>query len=388
VKIAVLMKGPFPEGMASSSYVLNVCRVIASCGHRVKVFGCARSKTERFSATGEIDGISYKIFPAFSKTKPIVYLYDNFWGRYITDVLKKEGQFDVVLLFGGRRSEAKRVFSFCKKNKFLYGAFDCEWFTSESFSNSVSPRIVTDSTALIPFNVEHADFAILISSLLLKHFQKQKVPSIFIPNIVDLNEAKWCCRKSLAEKQVLKLAYAGVPGVGKDELGTVFSAISTLPEEKKGKVELHIYGSTDAQLKNYLDLVGVREVPEGVFCHGRKAQHEIPAFLNECHYTVLIRKPTLRANAGFSTKMVESFAAGIPMIANLTGDIGTYLKDSENGIVVRDDSVEACRDAILKAFELLPRNTEMRKAALDTATEHFDYRKYVSPMKEFLSQFE
>lgn len=388
MKIAVFFKGPFPEGNASATYVLNVCRVLNACGHRVTVFGCLRSKPQRFPVNGEIEGITYRNFPVFQKNKFLIYAYDSLWGVYATSLLKSFDMYDLILLYGGLKKEAEAIYRFCKKNGVLYGAFNSEWYAPENFSSSAKKKLVEQSCGLIPFNADHADVAIQISTLLTEHFKNKGVKSIMIPNIVDLTDEKWNCKKANLEESVLKLAYAGVPGVGKDELGTVISAIATLPEEKRGKVELHIYGSTDAQLREYLSMVGIAELPDGVYCHGRKAQHEIPGLLNECHYTILIRKPTLRANAGFPTKMVESFAAGVPFIANATGDIGTYLKNGENGVLVRDESVEACREAILEAFRLLPKNELMRKAAFATAEDHFDYREYIPLTKAFLSQFE
>jgi glycosyltransferase involved in cell wall biosynthesis len=126
-------------------------------------------------------------------------------------------------------------------------------------------------------------------------------------------------------------------------------------------------------------------IPNNVICHGRAKQIDIPRYINGCHYTVLIRKPSLRTNAGFSTKMVESFAAGVPMIANITGDIGSYLKNGVNGIVVEDDTVKACAEAIQKALNALDKNDDMRSCAFETAEIYFDYRKYINLMKGYLS---
>lgn len=384
MKIAVFCKAPFPEGTAASTYVLNVCRVMQSCGHEVTVFGCLRNKPARFPVNGEIDGIAYRNFPAFQKNKLLVYLYDNCWGEYIVNTLSRQRGVDIAFLCGGLVKEAKKVNAYCKRKGILYGAFNSEWYTPESFSSSVKKSYVEQATGLIPYNATHADVAIQISTLLTEHFQKNGVRTVMMPNIVDLTDPKWNGRKSAPAGDILKLAYAGVPGVGKDELGTVIEAMTMLPEAYRKKVELNIYGPTQAKLQEYLNMVGVAHIPDTVICHGRKNQNEIPALLNDCHYTVLIRKPSLRTNAGFSTKMVESFAAGLPMIANVTGDIGTYLKDGVNGVVVADDTAQACRDALIRAVDLLPSNQSMRQAAIATAQEHFDYRGYIGQMQQFL----
>jgi glycosyltransferase involved in cell wall biosynthesis len=205
-----------------------------------------------------------------------------------------------------------------------------------------------------------------------------------IPNVVNLSDKKWNVRKNVACDGKFKLAYAGVPGVGKDELATVVEAIKLLPQDMQSKVEFHIYGPDEKTLLSYLKSQGVEEIPDFVVSHGRQKQDEIPARLNDCHYTVLIRKPTLRTNAGFSTKMVESFAAGVPVIANITGDIATYLKDGENGIIVANETVEACRDALIRAYKYLENNSVMRRASIKTAQDNFDYRIYKEDMEDFL----
>ena len=384
MKIAVFCKAPIPEGSAPSTYVLNVCRVMQACGHEVTVFGCLRSKPSRFPVNGEIDGVVYRNFPTFQKHKLLAYLYDNCWGNWVVKTLSQFDKPDLVFLYGGLTSEAKVIHNYCKKKGILYGAFNAEWYTPESFSLATSKSHVEQAMGLIPYNAAHADVAIQISTLLTKHFQENGVKTIFIPNIVDLTEPKWDCRKLAVQDGVLRLAYAGVPGVGKDELATVVRAIGLLPADKREKTQLHIYGPDEKGLLAYLQSQEIDAIPSYVICHGRQKQNEIPAKLNECHFTVLIRKPSLRTNAGFSTKMVESFAAGIPMIANYTGDIATYLQDGVNGIVVADDSAEACMHALIRAFNMLENNHMMRQAAIVTAKEHFDYRKHIDPMQQFL----
>ena len=388
MRIAVITKAPFPDGNASSTYILNVCRVMERCGHHVTVLGCRRGLKTDYPIEGAFDGIEYVNFDSVRRGKVLTYLYDNFFERYAIHKLRRLGDQDVVFLYGGTVTVASALKRYCERKNMKFGAFECEWFTKDSFSSQVSQKHITDIVNLIPYAAKNADVAILISSYLTKYFLSCNVPSIMIPNIVDLADEKWNVRRSDVPCDKMKIAYAGIPGVGKDELGTVIKAIELLPEQLKEKVELHVYGPGDEEMMFYLKPQGVETLPSNVICHGRQKQDLIPECLNECHYTVLIRKPGQRANAGFSTKMVESFAAGIPFIANITGDIATYLKDGENGIVVADDSVEACRDALIRAWELLCKNTEMRAAAYKTAQDNFDYRLYVDTMRDFLSDIQ
>ena len=381
MKIAIISKSAFPEGNASATYILNVSRVIKMCGNDVTVFGCYRGLQTSYPIEGSVEGITYHNFDAVGHSKISTYLYDNWFDRYAIKKLSKMKDLDAVLIYGGALSVAKAIRKYCLKKKILFGGIYCEWFDRSSYSASVSPKHVEDMIGLIPYVAQNSDISITISSLLTDYFVKNGVHSVMIPNIVDLTDEKWNVKRGVDEPNKLKIAYAGVPGVGKDELGTVVKAIGEMPEELKTKTELHVYGPDEKGLLSYLKTQGVQEIPSNVVCHGRQKQDEIPAKLNECHFTVLIRKPTRRANAGFSTKMVESFAAGIPFIANITGDIGTYLKDGENGIIVADESVEACRDALVRAWEMLEKNSDMRSSAYKTAVDNFDYRLYKDSMK-------
>ena len=390
MNILILSRAPFPEGSAPSTYILNVCRTMVTAGHEVTVVGCRRGTKTDFSINGEFEKIRYTNFDTDRHKKPIVYLFDKYWAKYAVYMLSRFPKTDVVFLFGGGKSCAAALFKACRRRGILYGAFNCEWFTPENFSKESSRRYVQDMTGLIPFNAEHADAAIQISTLLTSYFKEHGVKTVMIPNLVDLRDEKWNCRAENIGSEKLKLAYAGAPSVGKDELATVIEAMTLLPEELKKRTELHIWGSDMQRLESYMgEQRGLLSgLADNIFAYGKTKQNNIPRLINGCHFTVLIRKPSLRTNAGFSTKMVESFAAGVPMMANLTGDIGSYLKDGVNGIVVSDESAAACAEAIKRAHALIGKNPEMRKAALKTARDEFDYHKYNDVMKTFLQTIE
>ena len=386
MNILILSRASFPEGNALSTYILNVCRTIVAAGHKVTVIGCCHGNKVDFPSKGSYDGIDYINFDIDKQPKFVAYLFYKYWSRYALHMLSLFKKTDIAFLYGEKKSTAEAVFKYCKRHDILYGAFNCEWYEPESFPESMGRKMIEDMTGLIPFNAEHADVAIQISTLLTNYFKEHNVKTIMVPNLVDLSDKKWDCRCEKVVGDKLKLAYAGVPGVGKDELATVIEAMDLLPDDLKGRTELHIWGANQRDMETHLgdrkELL--QKLSDNIFIYGRAKQSELPRLINGCHFTVLIRKPSLRANAGFSTKMVESFAAGVPVMANLTGDIGSFLKDGVNGIVVRNESTDACVEAIKKAHELLAKNPQMRKAALETAENEFDFHKYNDKMRTFL----
>ena len=91
------------------------------------------------------------------------------------------------------------------------------------------------------------------------------------------------------------------------------------------------------------------------------------------------------AQAGMPTKVTESLGSGVPVIANLTSDLGEFLIEGGNAIVVDDYSVSACTSALRRAVALSPdERAHMRGESVLTARRLLDYRDYSSQLARFL----
>ena len=91
-------------------------------------------------------------------------------------------------------------------------------------------------------------------------------------------------------------------------------------------------------------------------------------------------------NAGFPTKVGESMAAGVPVIANLTSDIGLYLHDGVEGVVCSDDKPESCMLALVKVLNMNScEKQEMRLNARKRAEQSFDCFSYIEKMSLFMN---
>ena len=107
--------------------------------------------------------------------------------------------------------------------------------------------------------------------------------------------------------------------------------------------------------------------------------------LRQTDFSVLLREPRRFAQAGFPTKFCESLAAGTPVIANLTSDLGMYLTDGVEGLVVDDHSTSALVTTLRRAVALtLDERQVMREAARRRAQQSFDFRTSTQQMATFL----
>ncbi len=78
---------------------------------------------------------------------------------------------------------------------------------------------------------------------------------------------------------------------------------------------------------------------------------------------------------------------GVPVICNLTSDIGLYVHDGQEGLVVKDCSAEAFAEGLRRALSLSPdERNRMRSRARQRAETSFDYRNWAEPIGQFMRQ--
>ena len=129
----------------------------------------------------------------------------------------------------------------------------------------------------------------------------------------------------------------------------------------------------------------LKECGNSVVVHGRVPQNEIQKILMEADYLLFLRPKRRSSDAGFPTKLGESFAVGTPVITNNTGDIGIYLKDGENGYLVKNMDYDSIRTVLYRALDYKKNSPNMRKEARFTAENYFDFRVYENQIKQLLS---
>lgn len=88
--------------------------------------------------------------------------------------------------------------------------------------------------------------------------------------------------------------------------------------------------------------------------------------------------------AGFPTKFAESLSAGIPVIANITSDLGNYIIDGHTGFVLADESANSLEKAIHKVLTLSRVQVEKMKRETKIIAPTFDFTNWKDEIKLFL----
>ncbi|MET3112942.1 glycosyltransferase involved in cell wall biosynthesis [Pedobacter sp. CG_S7] len=388
--ITIIGEFRFPLGDAASVRVLGIGRMLRSCGYNISFIGKNWERDNDDFKGGIYDGFRYHNMAVKNQRFIKRFCELLYSGIIVKEILKaKHPNCDLIIYYGSSARFLYPLLKFSKERKIKLIVDLVEWYDPSHLIGGRFGPIAVDVKLGLTYLIPKCDGLIAISSLLEKHYIDRKMRAIRIPQIVDIQESKWNPTSYESfDKKSLNIVYAGIPG-RKDLISIAILGLDYLT--KNGyNVKLHLFGPSKSDIyrlmKNHK--ANFDNFQDNLIYHGRVNQDDLPKYLVKGDYSILLRPNKRYANAGFATKFVESFAVGLPVIANLTSDMGFYLKDSKNGFVVEECTVESFVNTIKRAFRLTEREkNKMRIEAKNTGTE-FDYRNYTPIIKDFINKIE
>ena len=232
---------------------------------------------------------------------------------------------------------------------------------------------------------------IVISSLLDRFYKMTH--NIVVPAMCDSEEPKWHeqigdARSSLSGFNGITLIYAGNPA-RKDLVHSVINSVQRLADENRPIRFIVLGVNRDNYLLHYSSLLHSTDLHKNIVFLGRVSQDMIPSFYHQADFMVLLREQTRKSNAGFPTKFAEAMTSGIPVIANLTSDLGHYLIDGQTGIVVSESSEEAIYNTLNeKVLPLSQERISQLKQNVHQVSKQLDYRYYVNALNKYMSELD
>ncbi len=385
----------FPEGDAGAARVLGVAKALRVCGWGVTFAGAeAKSREEdiRVDGSHQFDGFSYYSQNELRTIRlgPLTRLWRYFQtGKNTLKWLERqpEGSIDAIILYDGLSCYHARLYEFAKRKGIPLVGDRTEWYDSGSGIGGRFGLFRWDVEATLRLWVPKADGVITISSYLERHFRSRGCHVLRVPPLVDLQDEKWrTAEKKQTMKTGLQLVFAGHAGK-KDYVVNAVRSLAMPGMAGKG-IRLVLLGPTREELAASLGpdaglLESLKEQLEfvGTVPH-RQALHRVA----ECDFSIMLRPNERYAHAGFPTKLVESMACGVPIMGNLTSDIGMYVREGAEGLVLEDCSPESFARGIKRALALsADQRREMSAQTRRRAEESFDYRNWADRLGEFMN---
>lgn len=379
MKVLIVTYNKFPNGDAGAVRQAAFAHMLQNKGHEVYVIGMGPS-TQGESLVFE--GISYTSF--CEKRKSII-------DRFLNSVQFKnklhahliQNKYDAIIAVDMPISAFSEIKKYSINNNIPIIHDSVEWYSADEFALGIFHKEYIKKDYRNRFYFDSHWKIIAISTYLENHFSQKGIKTLRIPAIM---ESKECPLKNTSDDKTV-IMYAGLPGK-KDCFDNILEAITLLDDNTKARLDFRIFGITLENLKNTIKLSNEKwkAIDNVVTCYGRVSREEVIKQLLEADYTILLRKADKRyAKAGFSTKIVESLSYATPVICNLSSDLGLYLKDMENSIIIENNTAEDTSKALLKGINA-PKaiKEQMRQNALNTAKNSFDIKNFEEALDEFI----
>ena len=385
----ILYIGSFrlPVYDAAAARVLNVARALRSVGHSVSFIswgGTERPEDLTEEGLYKYDGFPYIVTNEIDLSGGLLQKADKWLtqGRKTRKILKGElGQYDIIITYNC--SIIRWLIPFCKKNGVKLVSDITEWYEYKELKPIMWPGYVLDMF----YNQKKIDNKIVISQYLNKYYLSSH--NIVIPATCDTSEEKWHKGREKAEEKAgtydgITLIYAGNPAL-KDSVHYAIGAVQRLVSEGANLRFLIIGITREKYIERYHSLLPECELSEQIQFLGRVPQDDVPAYYALSDFMVLLRESNRKSNAGFPTKFAESFTSGTPVIANLTSDLGDYLKDGITGFVVPEPSEEAIYQTIKRrVLSLTRKDIDVIKNNVHETAKQLDYHAYVESLSDFI----
>ena len=353
----ILYVGGFllPNKNAAAQRVVSIAKALRDLGHNVIFLNAPKDTVEE-------GWKEYFGFECYEYKREKMY-------KYLTSIDKitsliEEKNVSAVIAYNHPAIALKKLAKYCRKNNVKCYADATEWYVAQG--NPVFKIIKNYDSNLRMKKIHFKMDGVIAISKYLYEYYKDRVNTIQIPPLVDIEEEKWSSSEKISN-EITKFVYAGSPDSQKERLDLLVDFVNK--SAINHNIHLDIVGIT---LEQYESIYGIKYEGNSVTFHGRVPHDKVLSFIKEANWSIVIRDNNLVVKAGFPTKVPESISAGTPIIANRFSNIDDYLNET-NSILI--DDISELANAIERAIVL----------KLNVKKDIFDYRKYLHEFEGFMS---
>lgn len=385
----------FPNQNAGGHRVLNIGKCLRGSGCRVVFLGAepaSRTEDKQGDGSHTYQGFTYistghpgRGFPA--RLRRLVYDYLGGFG-----VMSRLHQFIpdgavAVIAYQASTVLLVQLLAYCRRRGLSLLVDSVEWYDAPHMWGGKCGPFALDNALRMRWMQAKVDGVIAISSYLMNYYQTCGRKVLRVPVLVDLEEAHWGAHNnhSPAANKHLSLAFVGTAGK-KDRLVNALRGL-LLIGTLRDYVDVVVVGPSREELGRHLgpNEACLDQLSPRLRFTGRLPHRQALESLAAADFSILLRPQSRSSAAGFPTKLVESLALGVPVICNLTSDIGMYVHDGQEGLIVDDSSPGAFATGLQRALALShEQRMAMRAQARLRAQISFDYHNWIGSLGRFM----
>lgn len=283
---------------------------------------------------------------------------------------------DCVFVYGVESYIAKIAL---KRTEYVYGEI-----TEHPFMSGGNESQTLSKTRSILLNRLKGLF--VISHSLKTYFIQNGISErkVYISNMFVDTERFKCVRQNSEEKY---FAYCGVVSKYKDGVDALIKAFAQF-HAFYSEYKIYIIGRFESfEIQRDLEqLVTSLSLESYVVFTGQVSPDKMPVLLSSAQALVLARPNNVQSKYGFPTKLGEYLATGNPVIVTDVGEIGLFLKDRENALVIPPDDTNTFARGMIWVAEHPAEAIAIGKKGQELVQSEFSYKaqceKVLSIIKE------
>lgn len=395
MKVYIITKEPFPNGMAATNRVKCYARAIHDGGIECEVLICSGTEIERSiirntNASGMYEGIPFKYIggsPIVSSNMAVRLLsqVNRQWKTecYLRRSIKKG---DVILLFMGGKVRRMLRFMEVAHSRGAFCVRDlCElpYGTGTETRRTIRLRKVTFEKQF-----PKLDGIISISDALLnlsKEYTLSSCKHIKVPIMVEFDH--YCLTDRSSEVGIPYIFHSGTLYQQKDGILDAIEAFGIALQRLSKPIKYILTGSlsTSPHAKEIQQLIDKYHLEGAIEFVGYLVRDQVKAYLSRASLVISNRPKSKQDFYGFSTKVGEYLASGTPLITTRWGEVANWLKNEETAYVIEPENTDALAAAIVRVFNNLDEAKHIGIMGRALCEKCFNYRSWSEPLVSFMN---
>lgn len=208
---------------------------------------------------------------------------------------------------------------------------------------------------------------------------------IRIPILADSKNYK--TKTDNAQEFNFKIGYFGWVGESKDGLFSLIKAVESINCNISPKITLNIFGP--GTKVNIIKLLELCKQSKEIVYGGNLVTEEVALRLTEYSLLAFPRPLNLQTKFGFSTKLAEFMASGVPVLTTDVSDNSIFVKDGENGFLMQGRKKIELKYLAQKIEEIVSMDANelnrIGSKGRETALKHFSPLSYSVKLSNFLA---
>lgn len=390
----------FPEGSAGAQYVHGLGKALRAGGHTAGYVvdgSVGRDQDRVANGSYAFDGFPYYPLGNRNQSPRFQRIFPSIGGPLdlTLEWLKSQDLRGVkhIFTYSGSCGYLIKLHAFCRSRRIHLSNIVVEWYSLIQYNLWPARKrlqVLIDSELQRRVINRFIGNLVCISRYLQQHYSRRGCFSLLVPHLLDLSDAKWPRPTAPRDDTPgINLVYAGSGG-RHDLVHNAILGLALLGDKGKS-VKITLCGPSRDVVASFLgcDWRVLDRLRGQLNFRGLLPHREALAELARADFSILFRPEIRCTRAGFPTKLGESLACGTPILGNLTGDVGLYVTDQVEGILVPDCRPESFAQGLARTLSMpTAARHQMRARARHRAAVSMDFRNYGPVMHEFVDHLE